>query len=82
MVSLPYLREILLYNLVYNPILYMIRSREFSHTLNEKWMRIVHHCRRLQPFIFGIVHRNPTMIYNMDRNTDGQEQVQPTINQL
>ena len=38
-VSLPYCREFLLYHLVYNPIMYMIRSKEFSSTLTEKWAR-------------------------------------------
>ena len=38
-ISLPYCREFLLYHLVYNPIMYMIRSKEFSSTLTEKWTR-------------------------------------------
>ena len=43
MVSMPYLREFLFYHLVYNPIMYMIRNREFSSTITEKWTRILHH---------------------------------------
>ncbi len=39
-ISLPYCREFLLYHLVYNPIMYMIRNKEFSSTLIEKWARI------------------------------------------
>ena len=45
-VYMPYMRELLLYHLVYHPMSYMIRSREFSSTLNEKWTRITQHRRR------------------------------------
>jgi len=38
--AMPYCRELLLYHLVYNPIVYMIRSEEFSAVLTEKWARI------------------------------------------
>ena len=37
MIPMPYLRELLLYHLIYNAVLYMIRSREFYSTLSEKW---------------------------------------------
>lgn len=42
-VYMPYLRELLLYHLVYHPMSYMIRSKEFSSTLDEKWTRMVRH---------------------------------------
>ena len=32
-----YLRELLLYHLVYQSVLYACRSREFSSTLRQKW---------------------------------------------
>jgi len=64
MVPMPYLREILLYHLVYNPILYMIRSREFSSTLAEKWRRILHRQLNLisdnrRPVMLTAAHQAP-----------------------